>query len=326
MNRKIIYSGIGVFFFLFLIIAGSILSQSGNTPGSIGPGGIICRPNGQEISVEELNAKLQGKGVFENKAAVFIEAGRKYGVDPVLVAAIALFETGNGTSNAVRNYNNPGGLMDPNNTMVLQRFPTLEAGIEKMTWNLYKNYISQGLTTPDKIGPKYAPPGAANDPNGTNHLWPASVTKFVNQLGGLTYHCTPVASIQATGNIKAMLEEAVSQIGVINYIFGADNYPNFDCSSWVQYMFKRHFNIQLPRTAEEQSKMGVPVDKSQLMPGDLVFLQGTYKAGVSHVGIYMGNGKVINNKSSSQDLQIDDINSPYYIKHWHSARRIVTQQ
>lgn len=150
-------------------------------------GPLSCRPTGQVITVQELDQKLKGKGVFDGKAAAFIESGTKYKVDPVLVTAIALHETGQGTSNALRTKNNPGGLMGSNGLMV---FPTLAAGIDKMTSNLYENYISQGLTTPELIGPKYAPIGASNDPTGLNRYWIPTVTKYVNDLGGLSYDCS----------------------------------------------------------------------------------------------------------------------------------------
>ncbi|XKK34119.1 hypothetical protein HFP66_31440 [Bacillus sp. A17A.1] len=58
-----------------------------------------------------------------------------------------------------------------------------------MARNLYKNYIGMGITTIEAIGAKYAPPGAENDPHGTNGLWPVLVTKFVAQMGGLTFNC-----------------------------------------------------------------------------------------------------------------------------------------
>lgn len=80
------------------------------------------------------------------------------------------------------------------------QFATLEEGINGMARNLYKNYIGMGITTIEAIGAKYAPPGAANDPHGTNGLWPALVTKFAQQLGGLTFNCTPADS-GGVGNV-----------------------------------------------------------------------------------------------------------------------------
>ena len=72
-------------------------------------------------SAAKLNQRLGG--VFAGQGQAFVNAAQRHGLDPNLLAAIAMHETGNGTSNAVRNYNNPGGLMNPKtNWSTLQRF------------------------------------------------------------------------------------------------------------------------------------------------------------------------------------------------------------
>lgn len=151
----------------------------------------VCRPGGKTVAAEDLQLHLGG--VFSGQAQAFLNAGTQNQIDPVLLASIAKLETGNGTSNAVKNYNNPGGLMDPGSSQMkgFMKFGTLEEGINAMARNLYKNYIGMGITTIDAIGAKYAPPGAANDPFGTNGMWPKLVTKFVSEMGGLSFNCEP---------------------------------------------------------------------------------------------------------------------------------------
>ncbi|MBT2576901.1 peptidoglycan DD-metalloendopeptidase family protein [Bacillus sp. ISL-8] len=157
-------------------------------------GNTVCRPGDKKLTADDLNPQLGG--VFTGKGQAFIDAGTQNNVDPVLLTAIAKLETGNGTSNAVKKYNNPGGLMNPSsaNMTGFIQFATLDEGINGMARNLYKNYIGMGIVTIEEIGAKYAPPGAANDPHGTNGLWPTLVTKFAQQLGGLTFNCTPADS------------------------------------------------------------------------------------------------------------------------------------
>lgn len=118
------------------------------------------------------------------------------------------------------------------------------------------------------------------------------------------------------------LHKARSMIGTVKYRFGASNYPYFDCSSWTQYVFKKYRGISLPRTANAQTQVGIPVSKEDLQPGDLVFFQGTYKAGISHVGIYLGNDHYISNKNERLDLQIDSLNDSYQREHYWGARRV----
>ncbi|SHF40407.1 NlpC/P60 family protein [Seinonella peptonophila] len=121
---------------------------------------------------------------------------------------------------------------------------------------------------------------------------------------------------------QSWLNQARAMIGVVKYRFGASSFPYFDCSSWVQYVFKKYQGINLPRTAESQSTVGSFVSKSNLQPGDLVFFQGTYKKGISHVGIYLGDGYYISNKNERIDLKIESINSSYSKAHYWGAKRV----
>ncbi|OMC79608.1 hypothetical protein BSK62_13085 [Paenibacillus odorifer] len=110
---------------------------------------------------------------------LFAAAGKKYGIDPALLAAIAIHETGNGTSSAVKNKNNVGGMMGSNGLMT---FSSLQEGIDKMASNLKRNYIDKGLTTIEQIQKKYAPLGAGNDPTNLNSHWVNGVTKYYKSL------------------------------------------------------------------------------------------------------------------------------------------------
>lgn len=118
------------------------------------------------------------------------------------------------------------------------------------------------------------------------------------------------------------LNKARAMIGKVNYVFGGTKYPNFDCSGWVQYVFREYRGINLPRTSGAQSQVGTPVSRNNLKPGDLIFLQGTYKSGVSHVGIYLGDGLYISNKNEKNDLQIDSLNKSYSKQHYWGAKRV----
>lgn len=140
--------------------------------------------NNQQFVNSFNNSSFQ-QGVLAGKGEMVAGIAEKYGLDPNLLASIMALETGWGTSSAIKNYNNPGGMMDPSsNWMKLTHYSSLEAGIEAVAKNLKNNYIDQGLTTISSIGAKYCPVGAANDPNGTNSGWVPSVTKIYNMLTG----------------------------------------------------------------------------------------------------------------------------------------------
>ncbi|KYH34473.1 murein DD-endopeptidase MepH precursor [Clostridium tepidiprofundi DSM 19306] len=104
------------------------------------------------------------------------------------------------------------------------------------------------------------------------------------------------------------------------YVWGAAGPRSFDCSGFVQYVY-RHFGIHLPHYTGYQVQRGVAVAKSDLKAGDLVFFH-TYSS-FSHVGIYIGNGKFIQASSGSHKVIISNLNGSYYKKHYAGARRIV---
>ena len=126
------------------------------------------------------------------------------------------------------------------------------------------------------------------------------------------------------GNTSSKADQIIATakkyIGV-PYVWGGESPSGFDCSGLVQYVFQVH-GIRLNRTTDTQYKHGTYVSKSNLKPGDLVFFQNTYRAGISHVGIYIGNGKFIH-ASSSKGVTISDLSSSYYTAHYYGARRVL---
>lgn len=94
----------------------------------------------------------------------------------------------------------------------------------------------------------------------------------------------------------------------------------FDCSSFVQYVFKQA-GIDLPRTSVSQSYTGEKVDKGYLSVGDLVFFK-TGGGGISHVAIYAGDGKILH-ASTSQGVTVSNMNSNYWSKAYVTARRVL---
>ena len=111
------------------------------------------------MTMEELSGKLDRSlsSSLSGYGSTFARYSIEYGVDPYLAVAITLHETGCkwNCSNLVQSCNNVGG-MKGSGCGSYASFNTLEEGIEAMISNLSRNYISQGLTTPESIGTKYA--------------------------------------------------------------------------------------------------------------------------------------------------------------------------
>src|SRR5262249_44539830 len=84
------------------------------------------------------------------------------------------------------------------------------------------------------------------------------------------------------------------------YRFGSRS-GGFDCSGLIQTICAK-YGIYLPRASNAQFNVGKPVPKDQLQPGDLVFFQNTYKRGISHVGIYIGEGQFLHAAGSRKGV------------------------
>jgi cell wall-associated NlpC family hydrolase len=110
------------------------------------------------------------------------------------------------------------------------------------------------------------------------------------------------------------------------YVWGGTTPEGFDCSGYVQYLYKKH-DINLPRTAWQQSKIGQIVEKNNLQKGDLLFFLTDKKRGIpiTHVGIYIGNGNFIHAASKKQGIIISPITHGSYAETFVSARRVTPQ-
>jgi cell wall-associated NlpC family hydrolase len=105
------------------------------------------------------------------------------------------------------------------------------------------------------------------------------------------------------------------------YRFGGISSQALDCSAFVQKVFRAN-GIELPRDSRAQAKYGYKVSLSELKPGDLLFFK-TYKRDVSHVGIYIGDGKMVHAATRGGRVMVSSIHEPYYRQRFLFAKRVV---
>jgi cell wall-associated NlpC family hydrolase len=119
-----------------------------------------------------------------------------------------------------------------------------------------------------------------------------------------------------------ILFRAIALVGT-PYRYGG-NTPDggFDCSGLVAYVFRDVAGIVLPRTAEEISAIGAPeIDRDRLESGDLVFFRH-HTRGVTHVGIYVGEGRFVHAPNEGGTVRLDRLDDNYWREHFRSAKRI----
>lgn len=122
-------------------------------------------------------------------------------------------------------------------------------------------------------------------------------------------------------SVKRIVHEAEKHIGK-RYVFGANGPSNFDCSSFVCWVYTHSGIKNMPRT----TAWGIyknycnPVSPSEAKPGDIIFFKGTYNSGspISHVGIYVGGGYMIH---AGDPIRYSKIDTPYWREHFYGYGR-----
>lgn len=133
-----------------------------------------------------------------------------------------------------------------------------------------------------------------------------------------------MANSNKTGNPtrSTLMSRANSQRGT-PYRYGTSGGGTFDCSGFTSAMYRK-VGVRLPRTAAEQFGVGQHIAKVSLTKGDLVFFSNTAgRRGVSHVGIYAGNGMFIHASSRGHAVRIDTLSRGYYASHFAGGRRLL---
>ncbi|WP_223620501.1 C40 family peptidase [Lysobacter sp. ESA13C] len=124
------------------------------------------------------------------------------------------------------------------------------------------------------------------------------------------------------GAANAVLMRAISLVGT-PYRYGG-NTPDsgFDCSGLVNYVYRDMLALSLPRTSRDlASYQGPRIEPMRLAAGDLVFFGS--KGNVSHVGIYVGEGRFVHAPSTGGTVRLDHLDGPYWVSHYSGAKRVL---
>jgi cell wall-associated NlpC family hydrolase len=205
-------------------------------------------------------------------------------------------------------------------------------------------YIGEVITLPAKNMATTTAPSTTNTSTVTTSMTTSAATPVnsVSNQTGITHTSSngttttapvtqPVTAnnsmVKPAWQVKAdaIIATGMDYLGTPYVFGGGDPTTGFDCSGFTQFVFGKN-GISLPHSAAMQSQMGTPVTKDLLREGDLVFLQGTYTPGVSHVGIYMGNNQVLQagTMNNVRAVKVSTFfGTPYYDAHYCGAQRII---
>jgi len=117
---------------------------------------------------------------------------------------------------------------------------------------------------------------------------------------------------------EKLIEYAGSFLGT-RYCYGGSSVPCFDCSGFVNFVFS-YIGINLPRTSREQYYAGIDINIANAKPGDLVFFGDGNR--INHVGIYIGDNKMIHS-STSKGVIIQSLDESYYKSRFAGIKRVL---
>ncbi|PPT92939.1 hypothetical protein XthCFBP4691_01750 [Xanthomonas theicola] len=121
---------------------------------------------------------------------------------------------------------------------------------------------------------------------------------------------------------NAVLMRALGLVGTPYRYGGNTPASGFDCSGLVAYVYRDMLDLRLPRTSRELAAVQGPrIDPQRLSAGDLVFFGSS--GNVSHVGIYVGEGRFVHAPSSGGTVRLDHLDGAYWHDHYTGAKRVL---
>ncbi len=168
-------------------------------------------------------------------------------------------------------------------------------------------------------------PGQSVIPSDLGSLLAAAVVPADSDSNDQADSDAPAPLITGTENItdlrKALLAAAMSLRDVRYVRGGHDPSTGFDCSGFVRYVFSHAIGLQLPNNSASQFLAGLKVKRADMKPGDLVFFRTHGKHRISHVGIYISNGRFIHSPTTGKSVEISSLDDGYWAKRFAGAKR-----
>jgi cell wall-associated NlpC family hydrolase len=145
------------------------------------------------------------------------------------------------------------------------------------------------------------------------------------QVHAATVSATSGSAINVSNadqKINDIISTGESLIGKAHYSHNYVPGKYMDCSQFMYYIFKENGIDLGTKWDDGQSKLGSYVPKSQLKKGDLIFYS-TKPNNITHVSMYIGNGKVLHMANTHSNVTISDLNSSWHQKYYVEAKRII---
>lgn len=127
-----------------------------------------------------------------------------------------------------------------------------------------------------------------------------------------------------TDSANAVVARALELVGIRYRHGGSSPETGFDCSGFVDNVFKEGLGLILPHNARQIARTGERVKERDLQPGDLVFFN-TMRRAFSHVGIYLGDHLFVHAPHTGAEVRVEDMRERYWVKRFDGARRMAIE-
>jgi cell wall-associated NlpC family hydrolase len=182
------------------------------------------------------------------------------------------------------------------------------------------------------IAPVHATEGSVPTPSAAPLLAPLPLANLAPALAQATLPADPAALVPTQDKDAGPADEAsrlrqalvalAMQLRDVRYVRGGHSpSTGFDCSGFVRYVFAHAIGLRLPANSARQFLAGARVKRGDMQPGDLVFFHTRGKKRISHVGIYLDNGRFIHSPSAGKSVEVSSLDEAYWAKRFAGARR-----
>lgn len=150
---------------------------------------------------------------------------------------------------------------------------------------------------------------------------PASLVGTTVSAPAASTHPAAEPKAPKTGGLRNLLADFAMTLRDIRYRRGgSEPSTGFDCSGFVRYVYKHALGKDLPQNSASQYQTGTQIARNEMKTGDLVFFRIKGKR-ISHVGIYLGEGRFIHAPSTGKRISVSELNEGYWAKRFVGAKR-----
>src|SRR5690242_1093302 len=194
--------------------------------------------------------------------------------------------------------------------------PIVTAALFAALFAIVPAHAAEPATPAPVVAPLMALPMANLAPAVANAVLPADPSALLTAQG------KPSAPANEVADLRQELVALAMKLRDVRYVRGGRSpSTGFDCSGFVRYVFAHAIGLRLPTNSARQFLAGIKVRRDDMQPGDLVFFHTRGKKRISHVGIYLDNGRFIHSPSAGKSVEVSSLDEAYWAKRFAGARR-----